>query len=112
VCLFTIQAPRREWQHFETMSEDSAAAIDTGPVGARIKTVERVLDLLERVSMHLKECKLDLALRVRLGYLGAILNFGVLDRPLLPSHPNREADRVEDAIAFTPEDSSQRSIST
>ena len=70
--LFAVLAADRERQRAQPALGDFLAALEAVAERALFETAERLLDLVERLRLHLDEGELDIVLNVRLGALGRV----------------------------------------
>src|SRR4051812_48558393 len=70
--LFAILAADRERQRAEALLANLFAAIEAVAVIALLEAEQRVVDLVERLGLHLNERELDIFLNVRFGALDGV----------------------------------------
>src|SRR3954469_15349785 len=65
--LFAVLAADRERQRPQALLADLFPALEAVPVGALFEPAKRLLDLVQRLGLHLDERELDLVLNIELG---------------------------------------------
>src|SRR4029079_9166140 len=65
--LLAVLAAHRERQRAQALLADFLAALEAVAVGALFQAAQRLVDLVERLGLHLDERELDLVLDVQLG---------------------------------------------
>src|SRR5207237_9852677 len=70
--LFAVLAANRERQRTQPRLGDFVAALEAVAVGPFLQTTERLVDLVERLRLHLDERELDVFLDVDLGALALV----------------------------------------
>src|SRR5438105_10394344 len=76
--LFAVLTANRERQRPETLFSDFLGTLEAVAVRALLEAGERVVDLIERLGLHLDERELDVFLDVGFRALDGIINFGQL----------------------------------
>ena len=76
--LFAILAANRERQRPQPRLGDFLAALEAVAVGAFVQPPERLVDLVERLRLHLDEGELDVFLDVDFGALALVEHLAVL----------------------------------
>jgi hypothetical protein len=109
--LFTVSAPGREWQGLEAVGPNRGTAVQAEAVATCIEPCERLGDLVQRFTVHLKQGKLELALNPGFRPFGFILDLAVLDGAFFTFHTDRDPNGVEDSSALILEERFQLSIS-
>ena len=103
--LFAILAADRERQGPQAALGDLFAALEAVAEGVLLETAQRLLDLVERLGLHLDQRELDVVLDVRLGGLGRVEHaVRRVVRALAPDVPNLALHRAHDLAPALLED--------
>src|SRR3989344_2492769 len=81
--LFAILAAKREWQCPQSRLRDLVAALEAVAVEALHQPAERLVDLGQRVDLHLEKREVDVLTRADLGVLGEVPDLVASSRGVL-----------------------------
>src|SRR5215470_12681751 len=92
--LFAVLAAYREWQRTQPLFSDLFATLEAVTVIALLEPRERIVDLVERLGLHLNEREFDVVLDVGLGALDGIEDL------VLAAHRRFRADVANLSLNF------------